>query len=350
MNLLLQSSVMLSMDLSGVGKNKEAYHLLSSILSTAYQMVDSVSLAPYANMAERYGALSKYTPYQVDIAGETGIIPFDIVPVGKAESGQCLMHISDAGINGKKAQVTFDTGAGVNVITDSLARAYGLVMLEANASATGIETVVGHYAIAKELKLGNITVTDVPFYVIDVRSHNEEADKYTGAFELIVGGELMLQLKDVTIDFSDKQIQVPRVAAPPSNARPNMCFSSGMNFLTTAEINNQPLLLLLDSGDAKHGSLNKIFFEQNKEYLTAHCQSDTIRQGGVGGTWSALCYILPDAQLTLGNNTVMIPSISVQTAERDNGNIGDSCIGLRSMMLFRKVRFNLVDMILTSEL
>lgn len=350
LNLLLQSSVMFSMDLSRVGKNKEAYDLLSSIFAVAYQMVDSVNLAPYANVAERYEALSEHSPYQVDIKGETGIIPFDFVPVGKAESGQCLIHISEAKINGKQAQITFDTGAGVNVITDSLARAYGLESLEANATATGIETVVGHYALAKELKLGNITVTNVPFYVIDVRSHNEEADKYTNSFEIIVGSELMLQLKDVTLDFMDKQIQVPRVAAPPSNAHPNMCFSSGMNFLTTGEINNQPLLLLLDSGDANHGSLNKIFFEQNKEYLISHCQSDTIRQGGVGGTWSAPCYILPDAKLTLENNTVIVPSISVKTEERSTGNISNSCIGLRSMMLFKKLRFNLVDMILTSEL
>lgn len=350
LNLLLQSSVMFSMDLSRVGKNKEASDLLSSVLSAAYQLVDSVSLAPYADMARRYEALSKYTPYQVEIAGETGIIPFNVVPVGKPESGQCLMQISEAKVNGKQVRMTFDTGAGVNVITDSLARAYGLQLLGVRAAATGVETSVGRYAIAKEIKLGNITVTDVPFYVIDVRSHNEEADKYSNVFELIVGGELMLQLKDVTIDFTAKQIQIPRVVGAPSDVRPNMSFSSGMNFLTTAEINGQPLLLLLDSGDANYGTFNETFFERNKEYIISNCQSDTVRQGGVGGTWSALCYNLTDAKLTFGGNTVTVPSIPVQTEAGDNGNIGDSRIGLRSMMLFKKLRFNLVDMILTTEL
>lgn len=350
LNLLLQSSVMFSMDLSRVGKNMEASDLLSSVLSAAYQLVDSVSLAPYADMARRYEALSKYTPYQVEIAGETGIIPFNIVPVGKPESGQCLMQISEAKVNGKQARITFDTGAGVNVITDSLARAYGLQLLDVRAAATGVETSAGRYGIAQEIKLGNITVTDVPFYVIDVRSHNEEADKYTSAFELIVGGELMLQLKDVTIDFPAKQIQIPRVVDKPSDLRPNMSFSSGMNFLTTAEINGQPLLLLLDSGDANYGTFNKTFFERNKEYIISHCQSDTVRQGGVGGTWSALCYNLANAKLTLGGNTVTVLSIPVQTEEQGNGNIGDSRIGLRSMMLFKKLRFNLVDMIITTEL
>ncbi|MDE7336054.1 MAG: hypothetical protein K2N10_07080 [Muribaculaceae bacterium] len=123
-----------------------------------------------------------------------------------------------------------------------------------------------------------------------------------------------------------------------------------MNFLAAAEINNQPLLLLLDSGNANHGNLNKVFFEQNKEFLTSHCQSNIVRQGGVGGTWSTACYTLPDAKLTLGNNSVTIPEITVLTEEPGNGNVSDNCLGLKSMMLFKKLRFNLVDMTLSSEL
>lgn len=70
LNLLLQSSVMFSMDLSRVGKNEEAYNLLSAVLSSAYQMVDSVSLSPYADMMARYKALTKYSPYSISFVGE----------------------------------------------------------------------------------------------------------------------------------------------------------------------------------------------------------------------------------------------------------------------------------------
>lgn len=349
LNLLLQSSVMYSMDLSRTGRNEEAYELLSSVLTAAYQAVDSASLRPYADMAARYKALTKYSPYRLSINGEKGVVPFEIIAAGKPESGQCMMRISEAAINGNPAKITFDTGAGVNVITDSLATAYGLELLDANAEATGVKASAGRYAIARELRLGNITVNDVPFYVIDIRSHNEEADKYIGVLEFIVGSELMLQLKDVTLDFSAKEIQTPRIAAAPSDVRPNMCFSTGMNLLTTAEINRQPLLIKLDSGDASYGMLNKAFFERNKEYLTANCRSDTIRQGGVGGVWSVLCYKLPDAALTLGGNSVTIPTIEVQTEHDGDYYMNDNILGLRGMMLYRKVRFNLVDMLLSTE-
>lgn len=234
LNLLLQCSVMFSMDLSRVGKNEEAYNLMSAVLSSACQMVDSVSLSPYADMMDRYKALTKYSPYSISISGEKGIAPFDTIRVGKPDSKQYLMQITEAAINGHPANITFDTGAGVNVITDSLANAYGLELLDANVAATGVASSAGRYAVAKELKLGNITVKDVPFYVIDIRSHHEEADKYTNVFELVVGSELMLQLKDVTLDFSAKEIQVPLITSTPSNVRPNMSFSSDMNLLTAA--------------------------------------------------------------------------------------------------------------------
>lgn len=350
LNLLLQSSVMYSMDLSRVGRNQDATELLTNVLSAAYQTVDSASLEPYANMASQYKALTKYSPYRIAIDGKKGIVPFNVIPAGKAESGQRMIQISAARINGNPAKITFDTGAGVNVITDTLANAYGLEFLDANAAATGVETSSGRYAIAKELKLGNITVTDVPFYVIDIRSHNEEADKYIDVLELIVGSELMLQLKDMTFDFEAKEIQVPRLAAEPSNVRPNMCFSSGMNLLTAAEINKQPLLINIDSGDASFGTLNSEFFEQNKEYLTTHCPSDTVRQGGVGGVWKVLCYKFPDANLALGGNSVTIPSIGVQTEQVNDYYMYNNNLGFKSMMLFRRLRFNLTDMVLSTEL
>lgn len=349
LNLLLQSSVRYSMDLSRTGCNEDAAKLLSSVLSTVYQAVDSAALAPYADMAARYKALTRFSPYGIAIDGAEGVVPFDIIPVGKPESGQCMMRIAAAEVNGRPARITFDTGAGVNVITDSLAAAYGLELLDANATATGVEASAGRYAVARELRLGNITVKDVPFFVIDVRSHNEEADKYFNVLELIVGSELMLQLKDVTLDFEANQIRVPKVAAAPSGLRPNMCFSTGMNLLTEAAVNGEPLLIKLDTGDASYGTLNSYFFECNREYLTAHCKSDTVRLGGVGGVWSVVCYKLPDAALTLGGRTVSVPTLDVQTQRKEGYYMSENNLGLRSMMLFGRLRFNLVDMILSAE-
>ena len=350
MNLLLQSSIMYAMDLNRVGRNDDAYNVLTAVLASAYQVTDSANIATYANFAAQYKALADYSPYQISIAGERGIIPFDTISAGKTGSEQYLMQITDAKINGIDANVTFDTGAGVNVINESQANAYDLVFLDAKVAATGVETTAGRYAIAKNMTLGNITVKDVPFYVLDISSHHEEADKYSSVYEIIVGSELMLQLKDVTLDFSAKEIQIASDSYEPSGVRPNMCFSSDMNLLTSAEINSKPIIIKLDSGDASYGRLNKAFFEESKDYLTSSCKSDTINQAGVGGVWSVLCYKLQNASLTIGDNSVILPIVQVQTEQQESGYLDYNNLGLKSMMLFNKIHFNLVDMLFTTEL
>ncbi len=116
-------------------------------------------------MAAQYQSLTKYSPYQISITGDKGIIPFDTIPTGKPGSQQYLMQLTETRINDNPVKIIFDTGAGVNVITDSLARAYGLDFLDADVAATGVATTAGRYAIAKELVLGKIKVNDVTFYV-----------------------------------------------------------------------------------------------------------------------------------------------------------------------------------------
>ena len=190
----------------------------------------------------------------------------------------------------------------------------------------------------------------MPFYVLDISSHHEEADKYSSVYEIIVGSELMLQLKDVTLDFSAKEIQIASDSYEPSGVRPNMFFSSDMNLLTSAEINSKPIIIKLDSGDASYGRLNKAFFEENKDNLTSSCKSDTINQAGVGGVWSVLCYKLQNATLTIGDNSVILPIVQVQTEQQKSRYLDYNNLGLKSMMLFNKIHFNLVDMLFTTEL
>ena len=54
-------------------------------------------------------------------------------------------------------------------------------------------------------------------------------------------------------------------------------------------------------------------------------------------------------QLNSGNS-VKVPLIQVQTAQQKSGYLNDNNLGLKSMMLFRKVHFNLVDMVFSTEL
>ena len=347
---MLNSSMMFAMDLSRVGDNKTAAKMLSLNLEAVHTHLDSATIAGVEQFINQYEALSKYDPYKITFENSVGNIPFEIVPVGPQKNNSVLMHLRKTSINGIDADVTFDTGAGVNIISESLALKYNLIPLDASSTVGGVDIQNGSYAIAKELKIGNIIVSDVPFYVINITTNNEEADKYIDYFSIVVGSELMLQLKDLTIDFVNNEITVPSVAPKRSQTSANMCFSSSMNLLSKGVVQGNKMLMNIDTGDASYGSLGKVFFEKNKEYITTHCKLDTIRNAGIGGVNVSECYRVPNLSIELGNNEIKAAEIVVVLQDNMGGTFGYDCnLGLKSLMLFNKVRFNMVDFVLTTS-
>lgn len=346
---LLNSSMMFAMDLSRIGDNKTAAKMLSSTLASVRTHLDSVAIAGVQQYINQCEALSGYNPYKVTFENSSGTVPFEVVPVGPQKSNSVLMHLRNTSINGVEADVTFDTGAGVNVISDSLALKYNLIPLEASSTLGGFGIQNGGYAIAKELKIGDIIVTDVPFYVVSMTTHNEEADKYADCFSIVVGSELMLQLKDLTIDFVNHEITVPSVAPKRSQESPNMCFSSHMNLLGKGDVLGNQMLMNLDTGDASYGSLGYEFFENNKEYIASNCELDTIRTAGFGGVQISECYRVPNIPIGFGDEQVVVPEMVVEIQNSTDAIVEYECnLGLKSLMLFNRVRFNMVDFIFTT--
>lgn len=261
---------MFGMDLSRVGQNEAAASMTNSILEATRQYLDSTMVSKLTSQAHRYSALASYNPYQIQFNGDsTGMVPFAIVPVGPTEKGSVLMHLQECSINGISADITFDTGAGINLISPEMAERYNLIPLEGTRiSVDGVAKKEGHMAIARELRLGNITIRDVPFSVVSISSDNSEADQYTDAFSIMLGSDLMLQLKEVDINFMTNKITVPSKAPfipVKTDVKPNLCFSSSMNLLCRGTIHDQPMLMCIDSGDASYGSIGYAFFESNKQ-------------------------------------------------------------------------------------
>lgn len=345
---LLSSSMMFATDLSLVGENAQAASLLTSVYDAAKEHLDSTWTTAMRNSISLYSALSAYRPYTISFDSETGRIPFRIAPVGKPEKQTVLMYLTDSSINGIETAITFDTGAGVNIISDSLARHLGLIYLDSGRTVKGIGTRETRCAIAKELRIGNITVSDVPFLVTDMATGNDEADQYIDCFSIVVGSELMLHLKDLTVDFIAREITVPSVAPARSGTPANMCMSSSRNIVTKGRIHGDPMMICIDTGDASYGSLNGDFFAAHRDYVMTNARTDTVRMAGIGGVDIRECFILPDVNASIGGNTTMLPEIVVNTDANPLAADYICNFGLKSLMLFGKVRFNMVDFILTT--
>lgn len=347
-NNLISSSIMFAMDLSREGQNETAANFLSSIIEAVSPHLEKRQLRNLEQFASLYKGLSDFQPYKLVFEDESlGVIPFKIVSAGPDEKEGKQIILENGAINGIPAEFIFDTGAGVNVITDSLARKYNLLPLQAELDAKGIGNETGRYVIAKEIRLGNIIINDVPFLVLSMMSNNAEADKYLRKMNMILGSELMLQLKDLTLDFQNYQITVPSNAPVRSNEKPNMCFSSTMNLLTSSVIENTPLLIRIDTGDVSFGTLDYAFFKMNENLIKKGSKKETIKLAGLGGITKSKCYQTPDLKLSLGNKSVTLPRIAVIADKKSH--IKNN-LGVKALMLFSKVRFNLVDFVLSTEL
>lgn len=348
---LISAAIMYGMDLSRVGANGEAAQMLTAVRDALKPHVKADALRSVGQFATLYSALSRYQTYQIAFADSTtGVIPFSIERIAPGEKKTDLIRLRGSVINGIGADIVFDTGAGTNLITDSLAARYGLIPLDAPLDIAGFGMRTGHYALAKELKIGNITVSNVPFMVVSMLSGDAEADQYLRHLGVIVGAELMLQLKDLTFDFLKHEITVPAVAPLRSGEKPNMCFSSGMVLLAKAVVNNTPLNVFVDTGNPHYADLANAFFETNKAYVRRHGKKETIRRAGIGGKSVAKYYRVPDMRLTLGGTSVVVPAMDVKASRRKSAWMGGyNNLGLSSLMLFSKVRFNMADFVLTTE-
>ena len=221
--------------------------MIRQTIDATRQYLDSAAVANLTLMANWYSALAAYNPYQIQVKGDSvGKVPFAIVPMGPQEKGGVIMQLRESAINGMSADIMFDTGCASSIISPEMAEKYGLIPLDGTkVSVDGVGKKDGYLAIAKELQLGNITVKDVPFTVtsMSLSSVNDEAARYADAVNIILGNDLMLQLKDITVDFVTNNLTVSSEAAAKTDARPNMCFADTRNLLCKCEIQDNPLLM-----------------------------------------------------------------------------------------------------------
>ena len=356
LNNFISSAVMFGKDLNRVGENEFAASMIRQTIDATGQYLDSAAVANLTLMANWYSALAAYNPYQIQVKGDSiGKVPFAIVPMGPQEKGGVIMQLRESAINEMSADIMFDTGCASSIISPEMAEKYGLIPLDGTkVSVDGVGKKDGYLAIAKELQLGNITVKDVPFTVtsMSLSSVNEEAARYADAVNIILGNDLILQLKDITVDFVTNNLTVPSEATAKTDAKPNMCFADTRNLLCKCEIQDNPLLMLIDSGDASFGTLGEEFFEHNKQFVVDNGTKTTVRQAGIGGVKFNERYLLSDMKLSLEGNAVEIPEIDVRTRKEEGAGSESEggVLGLRSLMLYSSVRFNFVDFVLTTGL
>lgn len=348
--------VMLSMDMARACNYTDAAGLMQTLADQLSGIgIDSTQLAPYRIQARQYLALASCSPVCQAIHG-AGEYHFPMII--EDNGGQHSIEMNGS-INGIDGRLLFDTGAGGNMITPDLAKKYGLRFLCTDITVGGYGGLKqGTYAVADTLRIGEMAWINVPFAVVDIRTGHEEADKLAEDFELppVVGLPVMLSMKEIQLDFAHGEFIVP--ARPDPNPLPasNMLRTETEGLLVkSSDKAGQPLYLHFDTG-TYFSVMQPSWYARHQKEVDATGMADSLRMAGVGGVSITRAYRLPELELRIGNGTVTLESVDVNTGvDLHTGQVKtsgissgdeDGVLGLNALEEFSKVIINFKDMYL----
>lgn len=350
MNML----VLLSMNLARTGDFAGAAALVQDLCDRLASVgVDSTQLVPYRMQIQQYRALAACAPVCQPLhKADEYHIPMTVVN----KSGQHSVEI-DGSINGKEGRLLFDTGAGGNMITPGLAEKYGLRFLDADITVGGFGgTKQGGYAVADTLRIGGMTWINVPFAVVDIRTGHEEADRIALEHELppVIGLPVMFSMQEIRMDFARNEIVIPETPSPNPLAASNLLRTEteGLRLKAEDETGN-PLYLHFDTG-TYFTFMQPSWYSRHRSEVASKGIPDSLRLAGVGGVSVTRTYRLPEMKFGIGNGTVTVGSVNVNTGiDLHSGQMKDAAftdgtedgvLGLNALEKFSEVIINFKDM------
>lgn len=327
----------LSKSYSRLGNNAKANSVMKSLADQLEGAADSATVASLRQQERLYSVLSNFDLYQRDDTNALHhAIPFTIDSIG-TEPAQVLMHI-DSRLNGRRCRMAFDTGATYNVIASSLADKYHLTPTDATVSVMGTRLSEGHIAIAKELKIGTLTLRNIPFLVLDLNSGNERVRHNTDAYSVILGESLLLQFSGYTLDFDSSTVTLFSDTIASTHTRPNICFTpAGCTPYAEIEFCGNRFPVTLDTG-ASTTTLGNAFYRDHGDVVAREGKWDIEGSTGVGGVTYDSVFRLPSLTMRLTGKPFTLHNVPVSALSTSNAlssNYGR--LGLDFFKLWKKV-------------
>lgn len=332
--------------LKRMGRYAEAAMVLDDMCKAFEPYSDSASLSAFKEWGKQYEALAQYEGInEVTISGDEGVASFRLDSIGQANRRSITMMIP-AVVNGKKQDIVFDSGAGVNIVSTSTAQRLGLDFYNIGTQMTGFGTQQGGFAVAKEIAMGNITVKNVPFYVMDISSGVDSIDVHMKHLEMILGVEFIQSVKEFHLDFARSAIVIPNNTTSFAEGNlPNMCYGTSGLFCVEAEIEGVPRLIHLDTG-ATSSVLTTRYHAQYSDSIATNCVTAITRMAGAGGVSIENGYILNEVNIGVGGVSYTFPTIFVSCDSNHDIGLGYGNLGMDYFLQFSKVIYNTENMCL----
>lgn len=192
-----------------------------------------------------------------------------------------------AKLNNMECNVTYDTGAGANMLSQELANKLGVHIHDfEGVDIVGVHTDSSKFTIVDSLRLGEVVYRNVPFQVVNFATGHDAADLVMNQLNLqcVIGTQTMLPLKEIQFDFKNGNLIIPAKQTQKPNFAPNICFSGGNVFIMSIydKKTNEVIDAMLDTG-ASITQLTSKYYNRNKSLFLGITPNDSIRMAGIGG-------------------------------------------------------------------
>lgn len=316
----------------------------SNILHQFNEALEKAGLKPYPNY------ISYENQYRIiaDCGGFKVVKPnHDVkIPIRYHSNNRKnpVMIFVQAELNGKVYDVTYDTGAGVNGISQEFANKIGAHIFDIQGiDVTGVKSKTTKFAVVDSIKLGDIIYRNVPFQIIDFTTGHHEAEAQVKKLNLhcILGNQTMFPLEELQFDFANSNLIIPAVQSTKPDFAPNL-YRSGGNQLILSIFDTKSKKIIEGNLDTGHdvSMLTSKYYNQNKSLFTGIVPNDSVRIAGVGGVKTSKTFSIK-WEYEIGKTKASLDSIRVST---DTAEQYDCLFGLSSLIQHDLVIINFKDM------
>lgn len=337
---VMSMTVQKALTLGSSGRNAEAVAAIRDFRERASDDFTEEQTAMLRSQEKLCGELAKYRLFARRDDGSPTDVPFRLDTLGP----NAYMLMLEGELNGLPFDVVFDTGAGVNVVSPEVAERCGMEFLDAAVSASGITSAAGRIAVAREFRLGGVVLENVPFYVLDLRTGNEQADEYLSRLQVIMGVPTMNVLGNIRLDIGRRTMTVSdRPFADDEIGWADLCCVNGNMRIEARQPDGGRLTFTLDTG-SQSSSFNPNYYIRNKERLEAAGHRDSIGVAGFGGAVRTEVLTIPYERIEVGGHMCYLCNVAVHLPDNAAGHMFNRLDGTLGLDLFLHFKYVYLDM------
>lgn len=242
-------------------------------------------------------------------------------------------------IHGKEHLFVFDTGAGMTMISDKLARETGVTILGDSVVLGGVD---GHSFVSRGM-IDTLEIGGVKLYHQPVLIRQTEAIDSMIELDAVLGIDIMKQLGVISVDIAKKQLFIGSQSADLQGALRMLIDQGEQLTIRLLDATERPLDMLVDTGRSDT-ELYARYYDRHKAIIDAQSRVSERTIGGIGGVKKYSVRVLPDFHLKLGEGLCSLTDVDVHTRVKNGDGMMDGALGLDVWRRSQQVTLDFIGM------